>query len=65
MNLTFREWINRLRIEEAKRLLLDFPDMNVSEIALQTGFATQSHFSQQFRTITNLSPSNWRLQGEN
>ena len=61
MNCTFREWINRLRIEEAKRLLLDYPDINISEIALLTGFATPSHFSQQFRAITRSSPSNWRL----
>jgi len=64
MNRTFREWINRLRIEEAKRLLLDCPDMNINEIASQTGFAGKSHFSQQFRAITSLSPSDWRKQGK-
>jgi AraC-like DNA-binding protein len=62
MNRTFREWINFLRIEEAMHLLTEHPDMTVSEIALRTGFASQSHFGQQFRAITGSSPSNWRKQ---
>lgn len=59
---SFREWINELRIEEAKRLLLEYPDMSVSEIASRIGFATQSHFGQQFRASTGLSPKSYREQ---
>jgi AraC-like DNA-binding protein len=62
MNKTFREWINVLKIEEAKHLLLKYPDMDMNEIALRTGFATKSHFGEQFRTINGISPSNWRQQ---
>jgi len=62
MDRTFREWINHLRIEEAKRLLLEYPGMNVSDIALRVGFATKSHFGQQFRAVTRFSPSHWRQQ---
>jgi AraC-like DNA-binding protein len=57
---TFREWINALRIEEAKTLLRERPEMTVREIAARTGFATESHFGQQFRTCTGFSPSAFR-----
>ncbi|MDR1344072.1 MAG: helix-turn-helix domain-containing protein [Tannerellaceae bacterium] len=57
---TFREWINGLRIEEAKILLLQYPEMTVLEIASRVGIATGSHFGKQFRASTGLSPSRWR-----
>ena len=60
LNKPFRTWINDLRIEEAKRLMIECPEMNVTEIASRVGFATKSHFGQQFRATTHLSPSNWR-----
>jgi AraC-like DNA-binding protein len=60
----FREWINELRVEEAKHLLLEYPNMNINEIASRVGFATQSHFGQQFRTSAGLSPQNYRKQAD-
>jgi AraC-like DNA-binding protein len=57
---TFREWINGLRIEEAKRMLLRHPSLNMQEIALRTGFANRSNFGRQFLRQTGLSPKKWR-----
>jgi AraC-like DNA-binding protein len=59
---TFREWINGLRIEEAKNLLRQYPEMTMHEIAMRVGFATESHFGQQFHSFTGVSPSGWRKQ---
>ncbi|MDR1224885.1 MAG: helix-turn-helix domain-containing protein [Tannerella sp.] len=62
---TFRRWINELRIEEARRLLQQYPEMTVSEIAFKSGFVNKSHFGQQFLALTGSSPSNWRKQNKN
>lgn len=60
MGKTFREWINDLKIREAKVLLLVYPEMTVNEIALRTGFANQSNFGRQFLKHAKESPGTWR-----
>jgi len=57
--MTFREYLNMIRIEEAKRLLsaTDYP---VSEIAIACGFSDQSHFARVFKKSTGLTPKNYR-----
>jgi len=57
---TFREWINELRIEEAKILLLQYPEMPLKEVASQVGFSDKSHFLRQFKKLTNVSPTIWK-----
>ncbi|MDR2679376.1 MAG: helix-turn-helix domain-containing protein [Tannerella sp.] len=59
---TFRRWISGLRIEEAKRLLLQYPDVNLQEIAFRAGFSERSHFTHQFTGQTGISPKFWRQQ---
>ncbi len=64
MGRTFREWINRLRIEEAKRLMADNPEMTVGEVARRVGIPDKSNFIRQFTKQMHLSPSVWRQQGQ-
>ncbi len=59
MNTNMREYINRLRIEEAQRLLLT-TSMSVSEVATYVGYDNISYFSTVFRKFTNKSPIDWR-----
>ncbi len=47
------------RINRAKELLRD-PSRSITEIALQTGFATPSHFSVTFRRIAGVTPRAFR-----
>jgi AraC family transcriptional regulator len=47
------------RISRAKELLRDRA-LPITEIALQTGFATPSHFSVTFRRITGVTPRAFR-----
>jgi AraC-like DNA-binding protein len=61
---TFHHWIGELRIEEAKRLLLQYPAMNLQEIAQRTGFSHRSHFTHQFTGQTGLSPKFWRQKNK-
>lgn len=57
---TFREWINELRIDKAKLLLLQYPQMTINEVALKIGFSDKSHFLRQFKKQTNISTSEWK-----
>ena len=57
MNL--REFINQIRIEEAKRLLLT-TNLSVSEVAGLSGYENISYFSTVFRKYTGMSPIDWR-----
>jgi len=57
---TFRNWINDLRINEAKELLVHHPEWNLACIAIQVGFSDRSNFGRNFSKITGLTPDSWR-----
>ncbi len=61
MNMNLREYINQLRVEEAKRLLLSTP-MSVSEIASYVGYYNISYFSTIFHKLVGVSPFDWRSE---
>ncbi len=58
-NLSFGEYIRKLRIEKAIDLLTN-PDHTLSEIAYLTGFSDQSHFNRIFKAHTGQNPSDYR-----
>lgn len=55
----FVGYLQTLRIEEAKRLLTE-TDMRVNEISTRAGFVGEKHFLKVFKTVTGLSPTEWR-----
>lgn len=58
-NLSFGEYIRKLRIEKAIDLLAN-PNHTLSEIAYLTGFSDQSHFNRIFKAHTGQNPSDFR-----
>lgn len=56
---TVNEFVQKLRVEAACERLLQ-PAASLSEIALELGFADQSHFSRIFRRQIGMSPRDWR-----
>lgn len=58
-NLSFGDYIRKLRIEKSIELLKD-PKYQLSEIAYLTGFSDQSHFSRIFKLHTGKSPAAYR-----
>ena len=58
MGMSLREYINHLRIEEAKRLLLS-TNATISEVASAVGYDNISYFSTVFRKICGMSPLEW------
>jgi len=58
--VNFNAWINRLRIEEAKHLLLYYPDYSIAAISEMVGYTEQANFSRQFKQIAGETPLLWR-----
>ncbi|MDO4385287.1 MAG: helix-turn-helix domain-containing protein [Clostridia bacterium] len=56
---SFREHLNRVRIEESRRLLLN-TDYSLADIAVAVGFTDQSYFCKVFRSLVGLSPGRFR-----
>ena len=54
------DYLNRLRIEKAKVLLLENIFLTVREIAEITGYADQLYFSKVFKKETGMTPSEFR-----
>ena len=58
--LNFNLWLNHLRIEEAKKIILQSPARSLAGIAEQVGFTDLAHFSKQFKLHEGISPSEWK-----
>ena len=58
-DLSFGDYIRKLRIEKATQLLKDSKH-SLSEIAYLTGFSDQSHFTRIFKKNTGKNPSEYR-----
>lgn len=58
MGVNFNTWLNNLRIEKSKRLLLE--NIRLADIAGMVGFEDQSYFSRVFKKATGVSPNRYR-----
>jgi len=58
-DLTFGDYIRKLRIDKAIELLKESKN-SLAEIAYLTGFSDQSHFNRIFKKVTGKSPSVYR-----
>lgn len=57
---TLLTWRKELRMEEAKRLLLAFPDLPISTVGEMVGILDKSNFRKQFKETVRMSPREWR-----
>lgn len=57
--MTLTEYINRERVENAGRLLLD-SELSVDEISVRVGFADRSNFYHTFSKFMGTTPSEYR-----
>lgn len=60
---TIGAFVARVRLERAATLLSARPDRPITQIALDTGFASPSSFSRAFREAYGMSPTDWRASG--
>ena len=59
---SFNQFINTYRIERAKKLLRENPDQKISEVWPVCGFSTETSFFRTFKTLTGMTPSEWKQQ---
>ena len=60
IGLDFRTWRTQLRLEDAKRMLVENPGLPPAEIGRRAGFSNRSNFARQFQASTGLTPAQWR-----
>lgn len=56
----FKTWRTQLRIEEAKRLLLENKGLSTNMVGELSGFSDRSNFHRQFVRFVGCSPRQWR-----
>lgn len=56
---TFMTFLNELRVCHAKKLLIE-NRIPISQICVESGFNNISNFNRQFKTGTNMTPSDYR-----
>ena len=57
---SFYQFANHFRIEEAKRLMTEQPDLKIQDVAERCGFSSRSVFTQVFTRETGVAPSDWK-----
>ncbi|MDD3334351.1 MAG: AraC family transcriptional regulator [Eubacteriales bacterium] len=60
---TMGEHLQRIRVQQAQRLLLHTKDA-LPEVAAAVGISSPQHFAQLFKRIVGISPAEYRRQGK-
>lgn len=55
----YRKWLPYLRIEEAKRIMLEHPEYSLDAVASECGYANKSSLSHAFKTQVGMTPAAW------
>ncbi|GIX22401.1 MAG: hypothetical protein KatS3mg121_1184 [Gammaproteobacteria bacterium] len=56
----FFEYINGYRVEHAKALLCEHPEMSVVDVMHEAGFSSKSSFNDCFKKLTGMTPREYR-----
>ncbi len=59
MDMSLRDYVNRYRIEEAKKRLSKTNE-NIGDIAMDIGFESMAYFSTVFKKYCGMTPTQWR-----
>ncbi|MEZ5758902.1 MAG: AraC family transcriptional regulator [Emcibacteraceae bacterium] len=57
--ITLERYFILQKIEKVKELLV-YDELTLSQIAFQTGYSSLAHLSNQFKSVTGLSPSHFK-----
>jgi AraC family transcriptional regulator len=60
--VTIEQYVILQKIEKAKELLA-YKQMNLNEIAFKLGYSSSAHLSAQFKKVTGLTPTQFKIQG--
>jgi AraC-like DNA-binding protein len=62
LGMSFSTYVNDFKISEAKKLLIDQPELTVLRIAMMTGFNSVRTFNRVFAKSTGLRPVEYRIK---
>ena len=57
---SFTSLITRCRVEYAKKLLREHPDMLLDDVAEESGFSSRTTFYRSFKALTGMTPQAWK-----
>ena len=60
---SFSQWMTALRIDEAKRVILEHPDWGSEAVADYCGFNSRQYFHTVFRQHMGVTPAQYQQQG--
>lgn len=63
-HISMRDYLIRRRMTKAARMLLEQPQRNILDIALQYGYGSNEAFSRAFKQVWNCKPSEFRSRNE-
>lgn len=56
---SYSDWLQHLRVEYAKQLLVQHPDWSIDIIAEQSGFSSRNYFHRIFLKLTSQTPAQY------
>lgn len=57
---SFQQFVNTYRIKHAQQLMTSNPDMKMSAVCIESGFANEVTFFRVFKTIIGKTPTEWK-----
>ena len=62
LEMTFQLWLNTLRIEESKKILLSEEKLSIEEVGIKVGIPQNYNFSRWFKQLTDMTPFQYRRE---
>ena len=62
LGMTFQQWLNTLRIEESKKILLSNKNLSIEEVGAAVGIPQSYNYSKWFKAITDMTPFRYRKE---
>ena len=60
LHSNFRIWLSEIRLNAAKKMMLEYPDYSNDIISAECGFSCRTHLYRIFKTKVGCSPTKWR-----
>ena len=60
LHSSFRIWLSEIRLNAAKKMMLEYPDYSNDIISAEYGFSCRTHLYRIFKTKEGCSPTEWR-----
>ena len=61
LHSNFRIWLSEIRLNAAKKMMLEYPDYSNDIISAECGFSCRTHLYRIFKTKEGCSPTEWRV----